>query len=361
MPARGKRALWALAAGFLLAAPGFAQRLPYPAIAPDLRVSPPPRLPYRALPIDDRIAPRDAAYDGDEETEQLSPQQAQALTDRVLAGRVVQNYAPSPAIWRIGDRDTTIYMFGTIHILPPGFRWRSPKLEAITREADSLLVESVDDGSDPNIFLGNVAGGPRLPPLSERVSPDHREALKRFMESVPPQAAAIIDGLPTWIASVAVTYVREVRAGETPGPGADAWLEEQFNAAHKPVEAIEDGAKVLASVSAIPAAEQRRMLDAALDAPAVDRDKAQAPTHAWARGQIGPDSPLVVDMAATSGSPALAGPLLDSRNKAWTDSLIQRLDTPGTILFAAGAGHFIGDTSVIALLQRRGIKVTRVE
>ena len=33
---------------------------------------------------------------------------------------------PRPAIWLVADADTRIYLFGTIHVLPPGLQWRSP-------------------------------------------------------------------------------------------------------------------------------------------------------------------------------------------------------------------------------------------
>ena len=30
---------------------------------------------------------------------------------------------PGPALWRVGDADTTIYLFGTVHALPKGKPW----------------------------------------------------------------------------------------------------------------------------------------------------------------------------------------------------------------------------------------------
>jgi len=31
----------------------------------------------------------------------------------------------SPAMWKVADADTTIYLFGTIHLLPSDMKWRS--------------------------------------------------------------------------------------------------------------------------------------------------------------------------------------------------------------------------------------------
>jgi len=167
--------------------------------------------------------------------------------------------------------------------------------------------------------------------------------------------------MQTWIAAIAIGYVRDFRAGEIPGPGADDWLEQHFRAAGKPVLPIESGNQVMATVSAIPEAEQRHMLDLALDAPQRSRAELRAPMHAWAKGEVGSDSALTVDLVGSSGSEALSAPLLTNRNRAWADSLARRLQTPGTALFAAGAGHFIGPGSLLELLRQRGIKVNRVE
>jgi uncharacterized protein YbaP (TraB family) len=57
----------------------------------------------------------------------------------------------------------------------------------------------------------------------------------------------------------------------------------------------------------------------------------------------------------------MATPLLTDRNRAWAAALAARLKMRGTILFAAGAGHFIGAGSVIEQLEARGVRVSRVQ
>jgi uncharacterized protein YbaP (TraB family) len=285
-----------------------------------------------------------------------------AAESRIAVAQFSQNYRPHPAIWQItnGSGRGSIYLFGTIHILPPGFQWRSETLDHIMTRTDTLIVESVDDRSKVDSPMAG-SQSPALPPLAQRVSPDHRAALKHFTDSLPPEAVAALDGMQTWIAAIAVGYVRDFRAGEIPGPGADDWLEAHFREAGKPVVPIENGNAVMATVSAIPEAEQRRMLDLALDSPQRSRAELRAPIHAWAKGEVGSDSALTVDMVGSSGTEALSAPLLTNRNRAWAESLAHRLNAPGTALFAAGIGHFVGPGSLLDLLRQRGIKVKRVE
>jgi len=315
-----------------------------------------PHIAYAALPPDDQTAPPGAPLDGDA----VSPEEAARGADALSLSQLSQNYRPHPAIWRIGDRDTTIYLFGTVHVLPPGFAWRDAAIDAIVAKADTLIVEALDEDAAPD-FTAARPDGRKLPPLTARVSPGHRAALRRFVDTLPPEASGVMDEMPTWIAAIAVGFARDLQAGELPGPGADDWIEAQFRSRHKPVVAIEDAAKVMAQVSAVPEAEQRAMLDKALDTPTPTRAERRAPTHAWAQGDLGSGSALTRDLARTSGSDALGGALMARRNRAWADALVRRLKTPGTALFAAGAGHFIGPDSVLALLRKRGVKVTRVQ
>ena len=38
-------------------------------------------------------------------------------------------YAARPALWAVSDADTTVYLFGTIHLLPENYQWRSAKID----------------------------------------------------------------------------------------------------------------------------------------------------------------------------------------------------------------------------------------
>jgi len=357
-PRGGVAALLAVAALWPATTGAARPRIPYAPLPHDERLSwhawPAPHIAYAALPADERLSPDDLSLDRDE-TEARTP----AAKAR-LGEWPVQHYRPDPAIWRIRDHDTVIYLFGTIHVLPPGFRWRSATLDHVVAAADTLMVESVDDRSAADA-AGAQGRARALPPIAARVSPSHRAALAHFTAGLPPPAVKLLDGLPTWIVAVSVGFVREYRVGAVPGPGADDWLEQRFHAAGKPVVPIEDGEKVMATVNAMPEPEQRRMLDAALDAPLPTLARLRAPAHAWAKGELGPGSALSVELRDSGGTSALDGPLMADRNRAWAAALAARLkQRHGTVLFAAGAGHFVGTGSVIELLRQRGIRVTRI-
>ena len=320
------------------------------------------------------VTPRlpDAAYPSDEQLTlagHLVRPEAEAMQEAALRKEMArvaasQPYLPHPAIWRISDADTTIYLFGTIHTLPPGFRWRNSALEAVIVRADSLLLESVDAPGDKPNFLDGLSKEQlaALPPLLDRVSHRTRAKLAYLQSLLPAEAIKQMDGEPTWLAAMGVGFVRDLMMGDLPGQGADDWLEQHFRAIGRPVEAIENSHQVVANVNAVPEQAQRVMLEAAIAAPERTHDQVDAPAQAWAQGRVDADSPLLIGQHDLDPEGALNDPILAERNAAWVEALLARLRAkPGTILFAAGAGHFVGPGSVIDLLQKRGVRVDRVQ
>ena len=59
--------------------------------------------------------------------------------------------------------------------------------------------------------------------------------------------------------------------------------------------------------------------------------------------------------------PTLAERLLYGRNRNWAAWIDDRLDRPGTVFLAVGAGHLAGAQSVQDALARRGIESVRVK
>ena len=112
------------------------------------------------------LAPAAWAQDLDADT--LSRNERPALT-------VTQDYDPNPAIWKLADEDTTIYLFGTFHLLPDGFLWRSPELDGVIEDADELVLETSDaDGAagSQELMVRMLSGIEKRIPTSQRLSPE---------------------------------------------------------------------------------------------------------------------------------------------------------------------------------------------
>jgi len=79
-----------------------------------------------------------------------------------------------PALWSVSDADTTVYLFGTIHLLPENYQWRTPRFDQAIDSSQQLVVETIVDDKDPTKImsaLSSLAFSPGLPPLDQRVPP----------------------------------------------------------------------------------------------------------------------------------------------------------------------------------------------
>src|SRR5689334_18895510 len=61
----------------------------------------------------------------------------------VASPSAARTQAAHPALWAVSDADTTIYLFGTIHLLPDNYQWRTPKIDRAVEGSQQLMVETI--------------------------------------------------------------------------------------------------------------------------------------------------------------------------------------------------------------------------
>jgi uncharacterized protein YbaP (TraB family) len=269
--------------------------------------------------------------------------------------------APRPALWQVKDRDTTVYLFGTIHLLPKGYQWRTPKLDAAVARSNGLVVETIIDAKNPAELMGvmtRLGVNPNAPPLLSRVPADKRAALQAAIarSGVP---AAAFDRLETWAAAFTLIGTQFRSIGLHGDEGVETTLKQAFTAAGKPVGQLETNAEQLGFFDTMPEEAQRALLIASLDQPEKVRDQFNDMLSAWVRGDVAAIARTFNDEMA--GSSELSEALLRRRNANWARWIEGRMAQPGAVLVAVGAGHLAGNSSVQAMLQQRGLKVTRVQ
>ena len=267
-----------------------------------------------------------------------------------------------PALWKLADADTTIYLFGTMHILPAGTNWMDPGIKKAVDSSQALTLEAVLD-QDPSLVatvllkIGHAEG---LPPLAERVPTDQRPQLAALVKAsgLPP---SFLDGLKTWSAALMLTgaALQQIGVDAAASPGVEPQLTALFRSANKPVEGLETAELQLGYFDKLPESAQRAFLAATLDSPAKAKADFQRMLGAWEKGDA-----LAIEKSFADDpefTPALRDLLIRQRDRAWADALAKRLDKPGTVFVAVGAGHLVGPDSVQKMLADKGLKVTRVQ
>ena len=268
--------------------------------------------------------------------------------------------AQRPAMWKVSDADTTLYLFGTIHLLPEGRTWRTPAFEQALAAADELVLEvaNVDDAAAGAGAMMKLGLSPGLPPLRERVPEAKRAALDAIIKDSGVPAAAL-NRMETWAASIILLGVSFQRMGLDPKLGVESAITGPFKASGKPVRGLETIEEQFGFFDTLSEDQQRTFLEGVLDSPDEAKKQFAAMLEAWARGdQEGLARAFEDEQNLT---PALREVLLTRRNAKWAQWLDARMDKPGTAFIAVGAGHLAGKDSVQAMLGKYGHKAQRVQ
>jgi uncharacterized protein YbaP (TraB family) len=266
-----------------------------------------------------------------------------------------------PALWQVSDRDTTIYLFGTIHLLPKDYPWRTPTFDKALAGSQTLVVETIVDNARPQALavelarLGFRAG---LPPLASRVAPEKRALLETAIAKTGIPRTAY-DRMETWAAAFMLLGTQFKDLGLTGEAGVEAILRNSFIQSGRPVDQLETNSEQLGLFDTLPESAQRALLEGAIDSPTEMRSQFQQMLAAWARGDVGAIGATFNE--DLSGSPELREALLRRRNVNWARWIERRMATPGSVFVAVGAGHLAGADSVVAMLQKDGYRVRRIQ
>jgi uncharacterized protein YbaP (TraB family) len=269
--------------------------------------------------------------------------------------------AAHPALWAVSDADTTIYLFGTIHLLPDHYQWRTAKFDQAVGSSQQLVVETIVDEKNPQkLFqaMASMAFSPGLPPLADRVAPDKRAALAEAIRKsgFPPQA---LDKMETWAAAFILLGNQFRDMGLKGNEGVEIVLRNTFASEGKPIGELETNVEQLGFFDRLPEEAQRQLLEGAIDQSNETKVEFNQMLASWARGDVkGIARSFNHDLA---GSPALQQALLKTRNANWSRWIERRMAQPGALMVAVGAGHLAGKDSVIDLLKRDGYRVKRLQ
>ena len=265
-----------------------------------------------------------------------------------------------PALWKVADEDTTIYMFGTVHALPADVEWKTPTVAAALAESGSLVTE-IDMTPEVLASVGpmmvgkaTLTGGQTLRGL---MTDEQRATYEAGLANLGIPAAAL-DGFEPWFAAVNVAQLMIQRAGYTPDSGVEKVLEESVPAGTDRValETIEYGIDIF---DGLPLDKQVEYLVASLEDSEQGTAMLNQIVAEWAEGDLDDLSDLLT--RSLDDTPDLAERLFYVRNANWAEWIDTRLDTPGTAFMAVGAGHLAGSKSVQDYLAERGIAAQRIQ
>lgn len=268
--------------------------------------------------------------------------------------------AAKPGLWTIKDADTTIYLFGTVHVLKPGLSWFDGAVKQAFDKSDEMVLEMVlpEDQAEAAKVTMPLAMDKSGKTLSSKLDPEALKAYQAALGGLGVPANAF-DAFKPWFAAVTLSILPLTKFGYDPTQGVEMQLTAAAKAASKPISGFETLEEQLGFFDSVPEDGQISFLNVTvkdIDKLGPQLDKMVA---LWSKGDT-------VNLATTmnegmAGTPELTKILLWDRNERWADQIKTRMDKPGTVFIAVGAGHLAGAKSVQDYLKERGLKVRRVQ
>ncbi|MBD3835824.1 TraB/GumN family protein [Brevundimonas sp.] len=261
-----------------------------------------------------------------------------------------------PALWVVRDADSTLYLFGTVHVLRPTTGWSSPRVEAAFDSADEVWFEISDPDNQAAVMpLVQQYGLSPDKPLSSILTAEEVAELDAAARTVG-MTAAQLDPMRPWLAGLTLSVAPLVKAGYDPQSGVELVLKARAEAAGKPIKAFETIDKQIRILATMDEPVQLEFIRQTLE----DFDDAvemlDGMVDAWSRGDVAElDRVVVEDMKDTA--PHVYQAILVDRNTDWANQIETLLQGSGTAFIAVGAAHLAGDDSVQAILRKRGVAV----
>ncbi len=237
-----------------------------------------------------------------------------------------------PALWVVNRGGTIIYLFGTFHALDGKSDWFEQSVRTALSQSDQLMLETLVPEPAP------VRLPPRVLPLQTKP-----------VVSLAPSASSLL-------ASSRTVMTAGHSQGMSTDLGADAILRAAAEQSGKPVGGLESFQFQLNMFNKLQDSPKPVVPDAKT-IRALSQVLAQLEA-AWSRGDLDSFTPMLMQMR--SQSPETYKTMFVERNAKWARWIANRLNSPGTVFVAVGAGHLSGPDSLQNQLAALGVKSARI-
>ncbi len=262
-----------------------------------------------------------------------------------------------PALWVLRDEDTTVYLFGTVHVLRPGLGWFDDNVKSAFDKSDTLVLEMLDpSAAEAATVMADLSIDKSGRTIRQKLGAEDLVTYEAAVAKLGLPHSAL-DPLDGWAVAVNLYFAGLLQKGYDMTSGVEVQLKAAAAASKKPVLGLETMRFQLSIFDKLPDSVQMDYVT----------------TTAKSIDEIAPQTDRLVDLWSTADIDGVAAimnegfdtlkltePLLTRRNANWAAWINQRMAKPGTVFMAVGAGHLAGPMSVQNMLTAYGLKTEQV-
>ena len=286
-------------------------------------------------------------------------EQAAAPAAAVAPAPIPRAEGAGPPLWVVKDADSTVYLFGTVHVLRPGTAWGSDKVDAAFASASDIWVEIANQDDQAAVMpVIQQHGVDPSRPLSSILTPEDFAAFDKVAQANGATGAAL-DAYRPWLAAFLISMSPATNAGYRPDAGADKTLMDRARAEGKTLHGFETADIQVRLIAGMSEEAQIAYLNHYVrngDGVVANLDQTVA---AWLKGDAAEVGRLN-RLSTRDVHEDIHRAALIVRNADWTDQIETMMKGSGAAFVAVGAAHLADQDSVIDMLKARGYTVERL-
>ena len=263
-----------------------------------------------------------------------------------------------PALWRLADKDSEIWLFGSVHVLPPKLKWRGAKIDKAFKAADTLYFETpVDATGQKEITAVVMRYGYNAPgvTLTEKLTNDDRARFLRLCRKLNVDPVTMERARP-WLAATQLSVAQVIKQGQAMDAGVEQVLEREAKAQNKKRAYFESSEEQIRFLADLPPKVEMQYFTVTLRQIEEEDEDIDTLDDAWARGDTKALEKELTSELEEIGPEVYAAVIRD-RNERWVKKIDAMMKGSGKIFITVGAAHLIGDDGVPALLRKKGYVV----
>ena len=267
----------------------------------------------------------------------------------------------TPALWRVQHGTSTVYLFGSLHVLPRDFSWRTPEIETAMAAADQFYFEvPVDEAAlkDEKEFILQNGILTHRQTLRSLLSPSEFQTYSGILRRAGLKPLYFERYRP-WLASVMVGLAYLHSGDLTTLRGADDDVMAYAREHGRPLLYLENIQEQMKLLTTGDDGSQLKALKNLIVSLPRSRDQEKELQQSWANGDAKTMSALLDGYF--SGHAEAQDFLINNRNRKWMPAIEEALARANnTMMMTVGVAHIGGRKGLVALLCAQGYKVERV-
>lgn len=277
----------------------------------------------------------------------------------VSAAPIPRAEGAGPPLWVVRDADSTVYLFGTVHVLRPGTAWGSDKVDAAFASASDIWVE-IADQDDQAVVMPVIQqhGVDPSRPLSSILSAADFAAFDKVAQANGASGAAL-DAYRPWLAAFMISMSGPTNAGYRSEAGVDKTLMDRARAQGKALHGFETADIQVRLIAGMSEEAQVAYLNNYVRNADGIVNNLDDTVAAWLKGDAAETGRLNRVNTRDIHEDIHRAALIE-RNADWTNQIETMMQGAGTAFVAVGAAHLMDQDSVIDMLTAKGFTVERL-